>query len=122
MSITREEPQDELSGKSEFKGTIPCPGEPGSEEYTYRAVTVDTVTEEFGRFDRMKHQLDYGVAKKNGRQVLMGIKKDVHEKRLRDRGRQSEKWLMSKNKTKQEGDGSGTSETFEVQKGGFPEN
>lgn len=88
--ITKEERPDELAGRSELSPQVPAPGEPGSEGIHYRVVTVDKACEEAGRFDKHKG-MGYGVAKKAGRQVLMGCRKEDHEARVKAAGDRSVK-------------------------------
>lgn len=122
MEPRKEERRDELSGPSEFAATIPAPGQEGSEKFSYKIVTVDKATEEFGRFDRYKHQLGYEVAKKVGRQVVMGRPKEDRERDLKAMGKRSEGNVVTEgNQDKEEKDGSRTSTSVSVQKGGFPD-
>lgn len=86
--ITKEERPDLMAGKPDVVGTVPMPGQPGSENIHYRSVEVNKATEDAGRFDKHKGK-HYGVSQKVGRMVIMGCNKDEHEARVKAAGKKS---------------------------------
>lgn len=103
------------------KGPIPAPGEPGSENYHYRTLTVDKATEEAGRMD--KHAgLGYKVALKQGRQYVVGAPKEGGpgggpEARIKASGTKSAKRVTQANNSVVRKKGATTRETLEIGKG-----
>lgn len=90
MNITKEERPDVMAGKAEIVGSIPQPGEPGSENYRYRSVEVNKATEDAGRMD--KHiGMGYVVAKKVGRMHIVGCPEPDADARNKKSGLKSAK-------------------------------
>ena len=85
--ITKEERPDVMAGKPEV-ANLPMPGEPGSENLHYRSVEINKATEDAGRYDKHKG-LDYGVARKVGRMLVMACDKAKHEARIKKAGKKS---------------------------------
>lgn len=87
----KEERPDGLGPKSEtFAVGIPQMGQPGSEKFHYRVVTVDKDTEEAGREDHHTG-INYKTIRKQGRQRIMACPLPEHEERVKEAQRRSVK-------------------------------